>query len=83
MVDQLLLPSALKPWGEQGGALDIVRAEAGSYSCHREGTICIDSSVGIILCSLRQQLIEYLPPMAVGGGPHNKSPRRGSGLLGD
>ena len=48
MVDRLPLPSALKPWGEQGGALDIVRAKAGSYLCHREGTICIDSSVGII-----------------------------------
>ena len=50
MVDPLPLPSALKPWGEQGGARGIVRAEAGSYSCHREGTICIDSSVGIINC---------------------------------
>ncbi len=48
MVDRLPLTSALKPWGEQGGALDIVRAKAGSYTCHREGTICIDSSVGII-----------------------------------
>jgi hypothetical protein len=48
MVDRLPLPSALKPWGKQGGALDIVRAKAGSYSCHHEGMICIDSSVGII-----------------------------------
>jgi hypothetical protein len=83
MVDQLPLPSALKPWGEQGGALDIVRAKAGSYSCHHEGTICIDSSVGIIFCGHRQWPIEYLPPMAGGGEPHNKSPRRGSGLLGE
>ena len=60
----------------------MVGAKAGSYSCHREGTICIDSSVGIIFCGRRQQPIEYLPPMAGGGGPHNKSPRRGSGLLG-
>jgi hypothetical protein len=47
-----------------------------------EGTICIDSSVGITFCGRRQQPIEYLPPMAGRGGPHNKSPRRGSGLLG-
>jgi hypothetical protein len=26
--------------------------------------------------------MEYLPRMAGGGGAHNKSPRRGSGLLG-
>ena len=82
MVHPLPLPSALKPWGEQGGARYIVRAKAGSYSCHREDTICIDSSVGIILCGRRQRPIEYLPPMAGGGGPHNKSPRWGSGLLG-
>ena len=82
MVHPLPLPSALKPWGEQGGARDIVRAKAGSYSCHREDTICIDSSVGIIFCGRRQQPIEYFPPVAGGGGLHNESPWRGSGLLG-
>ena len=82
MVDWLPLPAALKPWGEQGGTKDIVRAEAGSYSCHSEGTICIDSSVGFF-CGRRQRPIEYLPPVAGGGGPHNKSPWWGSssGLL--
>ena len=81
--DRLPLPSGLKPWGEQGGALDIFWAKAGSYSCHHEDMICIDSSVGIIFCGCRQWPIEYLPPMAAGGGgPHNKSPRWGSGLLG-
>ena len=37
---------------------------------------------GLFICGRRQRPIEYLPPMAGGGGPHNKSPRRGSGLLG-
>jgi hypothetical protein len=29
----------------------------------------LDSSVGIIFCGRHQQPIEYLPPMAGGGGP--------------
>ena len=35
-------------YDEAWHALDIVRAKAGSYSCHHEGTICIDSSAWII-----------------------------------
>jgi hypothetical protein len=33
-------------------------------------------------CGRPKRPIEYLPPMAGGGGPHNESHRRGFGLLG-